>query len=279
MYQFTDDCLIGITQIDEEHRALFGMLNEAFALLGDSVNIPIIAQNLIPKLREYAATHFAHEEAYMEEIHDPELPMQKREHAEFTAKINSLNTGSEFSKEEMESLLTYLVRWLYRHILSSDMMIGKLPSREGMKEQESADPFAFTARFHTGIEMIDREHARLFDIIRDVYEISTSQTLHDKYDEIVRLLEELKEYTEFHFKDEEEYMASIDYPGLEGQKRAHAAFVDKLVNIDMEELNSIDENQEEYLIGLIDFLLGWLTEHILKVDKLIGKFVEENGIK
>lgn len=276
MYQFTDDCLIGITQIDEEHRALFGMLNEAFALLGDSVNIPLIARNLIPKLREYAATHFAHEEAYMEEIHDPELPMQKREHAEFTAKINSLNTGSEFSKEEMESLLTYLVRWLYRHILSSDMMIGKLPSREGMKEQESADPFAFTARFYTGIEMIDREHARLFDIIKEVAEVIDSQTLYDKYDEIIRLLTELKEYTEFHFKDEEEYMTSIAYPGLEGQKRAHAAFVDKLVNINLEELEDIDEHQDEYLTGLIDFLLGWLTEHILKVDKLVGEFVEEN---
>ena len=104
MYQFTDDCLIGITQIDEEHRALFGMLNEAFTLLGDSVNIPLIARNLIPKLREYAATHFAHEEAYMEETHDPELPMQRREHAEFTAKMNSLDIGGEFSKEINENL-------------------------------------------------------------------------------------------------------------------------------------------------------------------------------
>lgn len=273
MYQFTDDCLIGITQIDEEHRALFGMLNEAFALLGDPVNIPMIARGLIPKLREYAATHFAHEEAYMEEIHDPELPMQRKEHAEFTAKINSMKADDDFSKEEMESLLTYLVKWLYRHILSSDMMIGKLPARE---EQESADPFAFTKKFHTGIELIDSEHARLFEIIREVADVIDSQTLYDKYDEIIRLLEELKDYTEFHFNDEEEYMTSIAYPGLDGQKRAHAAFVDKLVNINLEELEEIDEHQDEYLVGLIDFLLGWLTEHILKVDKLVGKFVEEN---
>lgn len=279
MYQFTDDCLIGITQIDEEHRALFGMLNEAFTLLGDSVNIPLIARNLIPKLREYAATHFAHEEAYMEETHDPELPMQRREHAEFTAKMNSLDIGGEFSKEEMESLLTYLVRWLYRHILSSDMMIGKLPAREEKQEKEGADPFAFTERFHTGIELIDSEHARLFEIIREVADVIDSQTLYDKYDEIIRLLEELKDYTEFHFRDEEEYMTSIAYPGLDGQKRAHAVFVDKLVNINLEELEEIDEHQDEYLTGLIDFLLGWLTEHILKVDKLVGKFVEENKVK
>ena len=74
-------------------------------------------------------------------------------------------------------------------------------------------------------------------------------------------------------------MTSIAYPGLEGQKRAHAAFVDKLVNINLEELEDIDEHQDEYLVGLIDFLLGWLTEHILKVDKLVGEFVAEKQKK
>lgn len=35
MYEFTQDCLIGVPEIDEEHRQLFQMLNEAFSLLGD----------------------------------------------------------------------------------------------------------------------------------------------------------------------------------------------------------------------------------------------------
>ena len=33
MYQFTEDCMVGITQIDEEHRRLFEMINETQKLL------------------------------------------------------------------------------------------------------------------------------------------------------------------------------------------------------------------------------------------------------
>ena len=29
MFQFTEDCLIGITEIDEEHKRLFDLINEA----------------------------------------------------------------------------------------------------------------------------------------------------------------------------------------------------------------------------------------------------------
>ena len=33
MYQFTDDCLIGVDQIDNEHRRLFELVNEVANLL------------------------------------------------------------------------------------------------------------------------------------------------------------------------------------------------------------------------------------------------------
>ncbi|MGN0142968.1 MAG: bacteriohemerythrin, partial [Roseburia sp.] len=217
------------------------------------------------------ATHFAHEEAYMEKINDPELPMQQKEHAAFTARVNSLEASGDFSRDALEELLTFLVRWLYRHILSSDMMIGKMAPKEDSETKED-DPFAFTDKYRTGIELIDQEHKRLFEIIRDVYDVINNQTLHDKYDEIIRLLDELQEYTESHFNDEEEYMESIGYPGLDAQQRAHTAFVEKLVGINLEELDTIDENQEEYLLALIDFLLGWLSNHILKSDLLIADF-------
>ena len=34
-------------------------------------------------------------------------------------------------------------------------------------------------------------------------------------------------------------------------------------------LEKIDENQEEYLHELLDFLLTWLSNHILKLDRQI----------
>ena len=33
MFQFTDDCLIGIKELDDEHRRLFSLINQAMDIL------------------------------------------------------------------------------------------------------------------------------------------------------------------------------------------------------------------------------------------------------
>ena len=95
--------------------------------------------------------------------------------------------------------------------------------------------------------------------MRDVEDFKT-------YDEVVAVLQELKEYTERHFKNEEAYMERIQYEGLPAQLRAHEAFIDKISNID---LDAVDGNPKDYLQSLIEFLLGWLINHILYTDKKI----------
>ncbi len=119
MYEFTEDCMIHIEQIDNEHRKLFQMLNEAFTMVQETEDVSAITISLLSNLKNYAMTHFAHEEAYMESIHDPELSLQKTQHAMFTRKVNSFvpdTSSPEAARKSLNDLLTYLVRWLYRHI-------------------------------------------------------------------------------------------------------------------------------------------------------------------
>ena len=119
MYEFTEDCMLHIDAIDEEHKRLFQMINEAFELVEKTEDVTAIGQSLIANLKDYAATHLAHEEAYMESIHDPELPLQKTEHAAFTKTINEFKldtTSPRDAKRSLNELLTYLVHWLDRHI-------------------------------------------------------------------------------------------------------------------------------------------------------------------
>lgn len=266
MYEFTEDCMLHIDAIDEEHKRLFQMINEAFELVEKTEDVTAIGQSLIANLKDYAATHLAHEEAYMESIHDPELPLQKTEHAAFAKTINEFKldtTSPRNARRSLNELLTYLVHWLYHHILSSDMMIGKMIPTE----ESTEDPFAFTDKYKTGITFVDDEHRKLFEIISDTNDLIHDQLLHDKYDEIMRLLAELRDYTELHFSEEEALMERIHYPELPSQKRAHAAFVDRLVNIDLDEMEDLDDNQQVYLLDLIQFLLNWLANHILACDK------------
>ena len=47
MYEFTKDCMIGIKEIDDEHKKLFDMINDALALAGKTEDVKYIAKNLI----------------------------------------------------------------------------------------------------------------------------------------------------------------------------------------------------------------------------------------
>lgn len=270
MYYFTDDCLIGVEEIDSEHRELFRIINETQELLDNQILNDKYDRimEIVERLDQYAEEHFKHEEAYMENIRHPELALQKQQHLFFCDKINSItNSFSSDNAQQaaLEDLLRYLVTWLYRHIISSDLMIGKLKPSEERTVPEFDDTYL------TNIPLIDKEHRELFRIIGDVYRVMTDELAFDKYDEIVRLLEELRDYTKFHFQDEELYMESIHYEGLEAQKRAHEAFVSRLEEMD---LDHIDENQQETLEDLMEFLTKWLVNHILHTDKKIGDAVK-----
>lgn len=270
MFEFTDDCKIGIEQLDEEHRHLFELLNRVHTLVNTDYQDDYYQniKGIIAELDDYAEQHFANEEAYMEQIRDPELILQRSQHAFFREKVLMLDLANIDEFEEQRRVLTelvnFLAKWLYRHILSSDILIGKLPPLEEWMIREN--PCEFTEDYLIGIDLIDREHQELFRIVGRANQLVKSYDTSVDYDRIVGILDELKAYTAEHFHDEEEYMEGIHYEGLDAQKRAHEAFIDKLETIDF---GKIEENPQEYLQELLEFLLGWLINHILCVDKKI----------
>lgn len=120
----------------------------------------------------------------------------------------------------------------------------------------------------TGIKQIDEEHARLFEIAEEAYQLRKNEFIPDKYDNIREILRKLKEYTFIHFENEEKYMESIQYKRRFTQKVQHDAFRCKLDDIDIE---SIDEGSDEIIDEILQFLTDWLVEHILHTDKLINQ--------
>ena len=63
-------------------------------------------------------------------------------------------------------------------------------------------------------------------------------------------------------------MESIGYKRLLSQKVAHNDFIDKIYSINLSE---IDENQDEYILEILDFIVNWISVHILESDMLITK--------
>lgn len=274
MFEFTDDCIIGIDQIDKEHQYLFELINNAYTLLNTDYHNDLYNEikEIIEDLEHYADQHFNHEEDYMLQICDPELIRQRAQHSVFRDRISEfefINIDQEDQQQEvLTDLLRFLAKWLYRHILGSDIMIGKLPPLDEWLLREN--PCEFTEEYMTGVELIDKEHEELFTIVDQANHLAKTYKDTD-YDRLVAIINRLKEYTKEHFADEEEYMESIHYEGLNAQRRAHSAFIDKLDSIDLREL---DDNPQEQLQELVEFLLGWLINHILNSDKKIPLHIE-----
>ena len=127
--------------------------------------------------------------------------------------------------------------------------------------------YVFKDEFRTGIEHIDDEHQKLFEIADKAYETLMDDFIPDKYDYIVEILSELTEYATTHFEHEEEYMMSIRYKKLISHKAEHVEFFEKISSYDLSE---VDERQKDVILGLLEFLNEWLIHHILDSDKLIG---------
>jgi len=115
-----------------------------------------------------------------------------------------------------------------------------------------------------GIEHLDQQHMQLFRIAADIHELLKNELITDKYDRILKLLAELKDYTVFHFTSEEEYMLSIGYRKLLSHKVEHNDFIEKINNVDLEK---VDTDHEQYLLDILEFVLNWISDHILQSDK------------
>lgn len=126
--------------------------------------------------------------------------------------------------------------------------------------------FEMKDEYLTGIQFIDEQHAELFRIAKEAYELLHKSFVGDKYDHIVSIITQLKDYAIMHFHDEEEYMESIQYKKMFTQKMEHQEFINKLEEFDFDE---IDQNQVNTLINLLEFLDDWLGHHILENDKQI----------
>ena len=124
-----------------------------------------------------------------------------------------------------------------------------------------------------GIDLIDEQHKMLIQRLND---LSTAVEMKQGEVEIMRTLEFMIDYTNFHFSSEEEQMADQNYPGLKYQQVQHEEFKDTLNHIleDFEE-----EGPTRALTTSINtFLINWLIKHIKGLDLKFGQFLKDKDL-
>ena len=123
--------------------------------------------------------------------------------------------------------------------------------------------------FELGIEDVDEQHKKLIELTDTIYDlVNQAEDGFDCYDEIVSIFKELGDYTVYHFNYEEQLMAKKSFLMLVEHKKEHDKFVKQIQSYSFDE---IDYNQLESLHSVLDFLLEWISNHILLTDR---KYVE-----
>ena len=119
---------------------------------------------------------------------------------------------------------------------------------------------------------IDRQHQKLIEMVN---ELNSAMKMGKGKDTIGKILTGLTNYTLVHFKTEEKYFDRFEYPETDAHKKEHATFVGKVSDF----IAKYESKQRLLTIEVMDFLSGWLKNHIMGTDKQYAGFFNENGLR
>lgn len=113
---------VGVPLLDSDHKTLIGLINHLQRSIGDDEEHASVG-SVLQALEEYAAHHFAREEAMMDVCRYPLLPRHHGTHAEFTRKVRDLKDRYDQDQTGVRAreCLAFLNSWLIDHICTTDM--------------------------------------------------------------------------------------------------------------------------------------------------------------
>lgn len=130
----------------------------------------------------------------------------------------------------------------------------------------------WTEKLSVGVKVFDEDHKKLVNLLNSLFD---SMQAGKGRDVLAKILNELVAYTKYHFAREEEQMAKLGYPDLEGHRRAHGNLMARLSEL-MVKYNS---GATAGVSGeTLNFLTAWLQEHIRGTDQKYGPYFKSKGL-
>ncbi len=126
--------------------------------------------------------------------------------------------------------------------------------------------------YSTGVEYFDNEHKKLVGLINEMYEINRD---HLGGGPTGKIINEVLEYTEYHFGHEERVFAKEGYADSGEHKQKH----DELRKKARDFKEGFNRGEKDVVLNFYLFLREWLLEHILVCDNKYGSVLKEKNIK
>lgn len=144
-----------------------------------------------------------------------------------------------------------------------------------MSETDSSANIEWKDDYYISNHILDEEHQNIFAIARKAKSIHQFSTVEEKKEQFRDVISELYGYINIHFKTEQQYMKSINYPYLKEHLSLHQTLLDK-INFIIVTLSTMSiEKAEEQLYNFVQKLF---VEHITTEDIKIVSYYKNNNI-
>lgn len=138
--------------------------------------------------------------------------------------------------------------------------------------EQTTPLFRWIEAYQLGIQEFDAHHQKLVQLLNSSYDAFLTNTHPHS---LTTILDELSDYTQYHFSAEEAWMADHNYPERAGHIAQHDAFKAKLA-----ELQHARQDMNRTLNAeLFSLLADWLAAHILESDAAYGAYARENAVR
>ena len=129
---------------------------------------------------------------------------------------------------------------------------------------------SWSSKMETGIEEIDRQHKRLFEIAEKLYEAKNGDPEMLNMG-IAGTAEELLKYAKIHFDTEEGMMKKAGFEGYSEHKKIHNAFQEKAQAYQAR----INERSDDIFLAMeiMNFMMDWIIDHISIKDREYVPFI------
>lgn len=125
--------------------------------------------------------------------------------------------------------------------------------------------------FLLGVQEFDEHHQHLVALLNRAYDDFKQGA---RLEDVDAILEELVDYTTYHFAAEERWMHKYGYPETEKHRAEHAKFSQKVTEM----MRSEESDRMMILLEIMAFLNYWIVDHILQTDAEYGQFIHTHPI-
>lgn len=121
-------------------------------------------------------------------------------------------------------------------------------------------------RFSVGNKDMDFHHKMLLNLVNY---LTTGSGKGYQHHEMKEILEELIDYTKYHFAAEEELLKK--HPSIDSHRQMHVEFTETVHHFETQ----FKKGKETINSSLFTFLVDWMRNHLLKTDVVFFKSLSE----